>query len=282
MRAGSGSPIPPVAHMAVAAGLTPGQATLRAGFIAAAAVLVVGLLNFWAQRSQRQEQNKQLTKQLDVQREQLTTQLTEQREQTERQLAAQREQIERQLAAQRQLALIQLREETARLFRAEKRAIYIRMLDAVRTEQIAWQQLAAEQPDELAPDLVGLVQRVAAQKRATDELAAETELVASRETYELSQRFQQATTVLLRTLFAETDRRLEPGQRGDTTTFRQVQATLRQQIDQQNTGSLYAAMIEQMRSELFDLGLAPTLRPTGQEQDDLRQEVQGLDGDDSP
>jgi len=274
-----GLPLWAAAHTVVAAGLTPGQATLMTGVINSIALLTGGILAFLGQRSLRSQQDEQVMKQLEAQREQLDRQLVSQREQTTTQLGEQRQQTEQQLAAQRQLALIQLREETARLFRAEKRAVYIRMLDAARNEQLAWQELAGPQPDALMPDFQALEQKVATQKQAADEVAAETELMASYETVELSSRFHRATAVLLETLISETERRLDPGQPGDITTFRQVQVLLRQQITQQDTQKLYIALREQMRSELFDLALEPSLRPTPQEQDELRQEVHDLNQD---
>jgi len=276
---GIGLPLWAAADTVVGAGLTPGEATLMTGLINSIALLTGGILAFLGQRSLRRQQDEQVMKQLDAQREQLDRQLVAQREQMTTQLDEQRQQSEQQLAAQRQLALIQLREETARLFRAEKRAVYVRMLDAARSEQLAWQQLVGQQTNALIPDLQALLQKVVAQKQAADEVAAEIELVASYETYELSSRFQRATAVLLRTLVVETERRLDPGQPGDVTTFRHVQVVLRQQINQEDTQTLYIALRQQMRSELFDLALEPSLRPTPQEQYELRQEVRNLNQD---
>ena len=182
----------------------------------------------------------------------------------------------------RQLKLIELREQTASTIRQEKRQVYLELLRANRMSvQYAVQLGYADMGQQLNVDL----DAVEAASAKFQRLIPELELVASREVYDLSQELYRVTDRCNDTMYRESEKRFAPFERsGEEPSLEQkvviweeVRSEVQRVYEQQGMEHLYRQVRNQIRQELGFLALDPSLVPTPQEIEKLREELSSLD-----
>lgn len=182
----------------------------------------------------------------------------------------------------RQLKLVELREQTARTIRQEKRDVYLELLKANRRAvQYAVQLGYMDLGQQLSVD----ISEIEAASARFGQLIPELELVASREVYDLSQELYKAMARCNDTMYRESEKRFipfdrsgeEPTQEQRIAIWEEVRDEVQKTYEQQNMEQLYSQVRSQIRQELGFLALDPALVPTPEEIAKLRRELAGLD-----
>ncbi len=180
----------------------------------------------------------------------------------------------------RQLKIIELREETARTIRQEKREVY---LEVLKSNKIAVQYavqmgyMSLGQQLRVNPDALDVA------SERFGELIPEIEIVASREIYDLSQRLYTATSSCIDTMYRENERlfaefeREYPGQQltqeQAEAIWERVRAKVQEEYERQEINQLYMRLRNRIKEELGFLALDPSLAPTSEETEGLRREL---------
>ena len=182
----------------------------------------------------------------------------------------------------RQLKLIELREQTARTIRQEKREVYLELL---KTNRMSVQYAVQLGYMDLGQQLSVDVETIEAASTRFGRLIPELELVASREVYDLSQKLYTATARCNDTMYRESEKRFAsvvcPG--GELTPeqkisiWEEVRGEVQKVYEQQDMEQLYGQVRNQIRQELGFLALDPSLVPTPEEIEKLRRELAALD-----
>jgi hypothetical protein len=182
----------------------------------------------------------------------------------------------------RQLKLLELREETARTIRQEKREVYLELLRANRRAvQYAVQISHMGLDQQLTVDL-------SAMNAASDkfgELIPELELVASREVYDLSQELYRAMSRRNEKMYLESEQRFvefdrkykEPSLEQKIAIWEEVRVEVQKIYDELGMEQRYSQLRNRIREELGFLALDPSLVPTTEELKKLRKELSNLD-----
>jgi hypothetical protein len=182
----------------------------------------------------------------------------------------------------RQLKLLELREETARTIRQEKRKVYLELLRANRRAvQYAVQISHMGLDQQLTVDL-------SAMNAASDkfgELIPELELVASREVYDLSQELYRAMSRRNEKMYLESEQRFvefdrkykEPSLEQKIAIWEEVRVEVQKIYDELGMEQRYSQLRNRIREELGFLALDPSLMPTTEELKKLRKELSNLD-----
>lgn len=184
----------------------------------------------------------------------------------------------------RELKIIELREETARMIRQEKREVYLEVLKSNKMAvqyavQLGYMSLG--QQLRVDPDALD------AASNKFEELIPEIEIVASREIYDLSQRLYQATSACMDTMYRENERYFEefarrhpdqdrPSSEQAKAIWEKVRARVQEEYEKQGIDRLYHQLRSQIREELGFLALDPSLVPTLEETEKLRKELINL------
>lgn len=184
----------------------------------------------------------------------------------------------------RGLKVIELREQTARTIRQEKREVYLELLKANRmlvqyAVQMGYMGLGQQ--------LQVNIGAVAAASDRFQRMIPELELVASRPIYDLSQRLYAATSRCTDAMYRESERRFadlerdnpdqSPSPEQKAAIWEEVRAEVQKVYEEQGIEGLYRQLRNQVREELGFLVLDPTLVPTPEETAKLRRELANLD-----
>ena len=233
-------------------GLTTAEAAIIAAGCTAVALLAVGILNVWTQRKQLSQQKGQLNEQLSEQRKLLERQLEAQREQNNQQLEAQRIQSDRQLTEQRDLRLTELKAETAKIIREEKKAAYIRVLAGCRETQAAWQLLASQPPESLIANLQPVMARLNSERDTMRTGLAEVELIGSTTAADLMNNYAERTGILLTKFVTASEAAIQrAGGKPTHDALSEAQAVVREELFNLEIESIYHMMRATMRQEIL-------------------------------
>ena len=192
------------------------------------------------------------------------------------------------LEENRKLRLIELREQTAKTIREEKREVYLEILRAYRLTVDYWRGMGewsvieTLQVDE---------ERIEEVRKSFEDLIVQAELVASAPIYDLTRRLNEATERCWHThhtvneqLFAENahllDKQTRPPEEVQATAeaiWQQVRAEIKEVFEEEDVEGLYVALRNQIREELGFLALSPSLVPTPEELEELNQEMRELE-----
>lgn len=182
----------------------------------------------------------------------------------------------------RQLKLVELREQTARTIRQEKREVYLELL---RTNRRSVQYAVQLGYMDLGQQLSVDISEIDAASARFGQLIPELELVASREVYELSQELYKAMARCNDTMYRESEKRFipfdrsgeEPTQEQKIAIWEEVRGEVQKVYEQQSMEQIYGQVRNQIRQELGFLALDPSLVPTTEEVEKLRRELSSLD-----
>lgn len=226
--------------------LTANEVPLISAATSAVAVLVVGILNVWSQNRQQRLYKKSLSDQ--------------------------QSQAAQQIEQERNLRLVELREQAAHIIRNEKFAAYTRALVNLRAEQAAWSRLADLDATTVQHEFMPLISAVAELKDEVKTNAAEVELVASPQVFELLVKYQEMTAELYRELIGSSEAAIaaaggQPTVGALVTALQAIQGVLARQ----DPSRTYVELREAMRAELYDLALSPNKRPTSDDLEALRE-----------
>lgn len=191
------------------------------------------------------------------------------------------------LESNRKLKLIELREQTAKMIREEKREVYLDVLRAYRTAVKYWKQMGEWS---LRETLQVDSERIVEVHKSFQELIVQAELVASAPVYDLARRLNEAMDRCWQThynvnerLFKENAQLLdsqtrspEQIQAAHEAIWEQVRAEIKKVFEEQNTEQLYVSLRNQIRSELGFLSLSPELVPTQEELESLSKDMNEL------
>jgi hypothetical protein len=239
-----------IAEHSSATGLTTAEAAIIAAACTAAAVLIVGLLNVFSQRKQLINQEKQSDRQLKEQRQLLERQLQAQREQNKEQLDAQRAQFDRQMDEQRRMQLAEFDVERDKIIRGEKKAVYASMLAGCREVQAMWQLVADQHPQSLVINAGSMLAQIEKNREAIRTGMAEIELIGSEEVVTLVLAYTGKTGTLLSNFIEASESAIARVGEPTVETLAEAQAVVRNEISTGEITRIFAAMRENMRSEI--------------------------------
>src|SRR5215204_6542333 len=179
----------------------------------------------------------------------------------------------------RDVKILEIREQTVRTLRQEKREAYLELLRVNRmSAQYATQlgYMALGQQLQVNPNAL-----VAASEKYKD-LIPELEIVASGRIYDLAQQLYTAASQCQDTMFRESEQRFqeyernnpnqEPSPEQKAAIWEEVRAKVQKVFEGQGIVQLYFQLRNQIKQELGFLALDPKLVPSPEELEKLRQE----------
>lgn len=198
-----------------------------------------------------------------------------------------RELKEMELEHNRKLKLLDIREQTARTIRGEKREAYLELLRAYRIT-VGYTVFMGEMS--VGQDIAIKVNKIKEALERLQGLMSDLDLVASPKIRDLAQKLYVATArcqdVMYREnerLFNENANLLDRGRHSQEelsataeSIWKQVQAEVQKAFEEQGVHELFGQLRNQTREELGIMAIDPKLVPPPEELEELRREINTL------